>query len=55
MPDRRPEGYRLYWRARVDGKPVSRFKDFGSYSEAKREGDKVTADLAKGKGAALSP
>jgi integrase len=48
--------YRLYWRARVDGKPRSMFKDFGTYSEAKQEGDKVVARLAKGsQAAALSP
>ena len=52
----RPDGFRLYWRARVDGKPRSRFKDFPSYSAAKREGDKVVADLAKGKASTiLSP
>lgn len=48
--------YRLYWRSRVDGKPRSMFKDFGTYSEAKRQGDKVVAGLAKGSQAsALSP
>jgi integrase len=52
---KRSDCYRLYWRARVDGKPVSRFKDFPSYSEAKRAGDKQVADLAKGKAVALSP
>jgi integrase len=53
---KRPDCYRLYWRARVDGRPRSMFKDFGSYSEAKRKGDKVVADLAKGNlSAALSP
>ena len=49
------DSYRLYWRARVDGKPKSRMKDFKSYAEAKREGDKVAADLAKGKATGLSP
>jgi integrase len=40
----------------VDGKPRSRFKDFPSYSAAKRQGDKVVADLAKGAEAAkLTP
>jgi integrase len=53
---KRPEGYRLYWRARVDGKPRSRFKDFPTYSAAKREGDKVVEDIHKGAQAArLSP
>jgi integrase len=52
---KRPNCYRLYWRARVDGKPVSRFKDFPNYSEAKKAGDKQVADLAKGKTASLSP
>jgi integrase len=48
--------YRLYWRARVDGKPRSRFKDFSVYSAAKREGDRICADLAKGaQRSALSP
>jgi integrase len=53
----RPEGgYRLYWRVRgADGKPSSRFKDFSTYTEAKREGDKVVADLAKGKAVVLTP
>ena len=50
-----PDSYRLYWRARVDGKPKSRMKDFKSYAEAKREADKVVADLAKGKATGLSP
>ncbi len=45
---KRPDCYRLYWRARVDGKPRSRFKDLSSYSAAKREGDKVISDLVKG-------
>ncbi len=50
-----PDSYRLYWRARVDGKPKSRMKDFKSYAEAKREADKVVADLAKGRATGLSP
>ena len=45
---KRPDSYRLYWRARVDGKPRSRFKDFPSYSAAKRAADKTVTDLAKG-------
>jgi integrase len=49
----RPDGFRLYWRARVDGKPRSWFKDFPTYSAAKREGDKVVSDLAKSKAEAL--
>jgi integrase len=48
-------GYRLYWRERVDGKPKSRMKDFPTYSEAKREGDKVIAAKAKGAVMPLSP
>jgi integrase len=53
---KRPDGsYRLYWRARVDGKPKSMMKDFPGYAAAKREGDRVVADLAKGKAAGLSP
>jgi integrase len=53
---KRPNCYRLYWRARVDGKPRSMFKDFVTYSEAKREGNTVVADLAKSsQTAALSP
>ena len=48
--------YRLYWRARVDGTPASRTKDFATYGEAKRAGDKVVADLKKGcQSAVLSP
>src|SRR5215813_13708530 len=48
--------YRLYWRARVDGKPRSMFKDFGTYSEAKRQGDKIVAGPAKGaQSSVLSP
>jgi integrase len=39
--------YRLYWRARVDGKPKTRFKDFGTYSAAKRAGDKVVEERSK--------
>ena len=52
---KRPDCYRLYWRARVDGKPKSRMKDCKSYAEAKREGDKVVSDLAKGRATGLSP
>ena len=47
--------YRVYWRARVDGVAKSRMRDFLSYAEAKREGDKLVMDLAKGRGATLSP
>jgi integrase len=48
--------YRLYWRVRVDGKPRSRFRDFGTYSEAAREGCKLVTELAKGSQAtALTP
>jgi integrase len=52
---RRSDGYRVYWRARVDGKPRSRMKDFASYSLAKREADKVVSELAKGIANPLSP
>jgi len=50
-----PNGYRLYWRCRVDGKPRSMMKDFAGYSEAKRAADKVGSDLAKGMAMPLSP
>ena len=50
-----PQPYRLYWRMRVDGKPRSRMQEFTHYSAAKRAGDKVVADLAKGQATALSP
>jgi integrase len=50
-----PHAYRLYWRASVDGKPKSRMRDFKTYAEAKREGDKTVADLVKGKATGLSP
>src|SRR6267142_532437 len=53
---KRADCYRVYWRARVDGKPVSRFKDFGAYAESKREADKIVTGLVKGSQvAALSP
>jgi hypothetical protein len=53
---KRPNCYRLYWRARVDGKPRSMFKDFGACSEAKRDGNTVVADLARSSQmAAISP
>jgi integrase len=52
---RLPSGYRLYWRVRVDGKPKSRMKDFSTYSEVKREGDKVVAAKAKGAVMPLAP
>ena len=52
---RRPDCYRVYWRARVDGKPQSRMKDLASYAAAKHGGDKVVSALAKGIGAPLSP
>jgi hypothetical protein len=50
-----PDAYRLYWRARVDGKPKSQIKNFTTYAAAKREGDKLVANLAKGKAALISP
>jgi len=52
---KRPDFYRLYWRARVDGKPKSQMKDFPTYSKAKREGDAVVAAKAKGTAMPLSP
>jgi integrase len=53
---KRPDGsYRLYWRARVDGRPKSLMKDYGTYAEAKREGDRKVAEISKGKAAGLSP
>jgi hypothetical protein len=50
-------GYRLYWRQRgaVDGKPASHMKDFRTYTEAKRQGEQVVKDLAKGRAVALTP
>ena len=50
-----PDGYRLYWRERVDGKPKSQMKDFSTYSAAKREADKVVSAKAKGAVMPLSP
>jgi integrase len=50
-----PAGYRLYWRQRLDGKPKSQMRLFKSYGDAKREGDKLVADLAKGRTITLSP
>ena len=48
--------YTLYWRVRdISGKPQTRLRDFPTYSEAKREGDKVVADLAKGRAVHLTP
>jgi integrase len=53
---KRPGSYRVYWRARVYGKPVSRFKDFPNYTESRREADKLAAALARGSSSpALSP
>jgi integrase len=53
---KRPDCYRVYWRARVDGKPKSLFKEFTSYAACKREADKIVTGLAKGSQAsALSP
>jgi hypothetical protein len=47
---KRPNCYQLYWRQRdANGKLKSWFKDFALYSVAKKHGDKVIADLAKGK------
>lgn len=46
----RPEHprYRLYWRATIDGKKATRTKDFATYSAAKKAGDDVVKELAKG-------
>jgi ribosomal protein L16/L10AE len=53
---KRPHCYQVYWRQRdVNGKKKSYFKDFGTYSAAKKHGDTVVADLAKGKQTPLSP
>jgi integrase len=54
---KRPDGYRLYWRARAaDGMRKSYMQDCSTYSKAKRVADKVVADLAKGNRApALTP
>jgi hypothetical protein len=53
-------GYRLYRSARVVGedgklKSKSRMRLFKRYADAKREGDRVVADLAKGRTTGLSP
>lgn len=54
--DHPTQPYCLYWRVRVDGKPRSRFKNFATYPEAKRAGEKIVADIARGALAAtLSP
>jgi len=46
---RRENGYRLYWRVRSpEGKAKSKQRDFTRYADAKREGDTLVADLAKG-------
>ena len=54
---KRPDCYRLVWRQRraVDGKSVGRSKDFRSYAEAKRWGEQLVKDLAKGRAVALTP
>jgi hypothetical protein len=47
---KRPHCYQLYWRQRdAHSKLKSWFKDFTTYSAAKKHGDTVVADLAKGK------
>jgi integrase len=54
--DNPTQPYCLYWRVRVDGKRRSRFKSFATYSEAKKAGDKIVNDIARGALAAtLSP
>ena len=48
---RRPDGagYRLYWRVReADGKPKTRQKEFVRYGAAKKAGEDLVSDLAKG-------
>jgi integrase len=41
--------YRLYWRARdASGKPRSHMVDFPTYGAAKKKGDAIVAELAKG-------
>lgn len=53
---KRPDGYRLYWRQRgTDGKARSFFRDYIRYGDARAEGDKKVAELAKGQGTALTP
>lgn len=53
---KRADCYRLYWRCRVDGKPVSRSKDFALYSEAAGEGATLVKQLARAdKAATFSP
>jgi len=52
---RQPDGYRLYWRQRVDGKAKSLMRLFKRYADAKREGDRVIADLANNRAVQLSP
>jgi integrase len=53
---KRPHCYQLYWRQRdAHSKLKSWFKDFTTYSAAKKHGDTVIADLAKGKQTPLSP
>jgi hypothetical protein len=53
---KRPDCYRVYWRVKVDGEPRSRFKDFATYSAAKKAADKTVSELANGSQvAALSP
>ncbi|MGB7770046.1 MAG: hypothetical protein WBN22_14520, partial [Verrucomicrobiia bacterium] len=54
--DHPTQPYCLYWRVRVDGKARSRFKSFATYSEAKKAGEKIVNDIARGALAAiLSP
>jgi hypothetical protein len=48
--------YYLYWRVLVDGKRRSRFKNFSTYSAAKKAGEKLVNEIATGRlAAALSP
>jgi hypothetical protein len=41
-------GYRLYWRATVDGKRRSLMKSYRTYSEARTAGDKLAKQLHEG-------
>ena len=52
---KRPDCYRLYWRARVSGKPRSMSKDFPNYTEAKAAGDKKAGELSRGHVSSLTP
>ena len=53
---KRPDGYRIYWRARgADGRPRTMLKECVSYAAAKRAADIAVAGLHKGKALTLTP